>query len=367
MTGLFRKKDTTFLAVIPRPSGGGAERVALNLVNSISRRGVKVHLVVFDASGPLRIDISKGLKVHDLGTGSLTRSFFPLIALVWKLRPSVIFSTLGYVNLALLAGKLILPACVRLWVREANLPSLSLASNRYTALMWVGYTLFYRKADLVIATSERMRREFVEQFRVPAHKVCFLPNPVMDRRVRTLAASHYVPATSMIHFIAVGRLTRQKGFDRLLSMLASLDDLSWQLTILGIGQQLPDLIAQAKKLGIYSKITFAAFQSNPWKFMSMADAFLLPSRWEGMPNAALEALACGLPVIATPESGGIAEVAAVAEPGAVQVVEVGRPFIEAMRRVTRRPKDNLSPSLLPKQYRLESVVDTFESWLNQID
>jgi hypothetical protein len=78
-------------------------------------------------------------------------------------------------------------------------------------------------------------------------------------------------------------------------------------------------------------------------------------------------LACGLPVIGTPESGGIAEVAVVAELGAVQVVGAGKPFIEVMRKVPCRPKDTLPPSLLPPQYQLESVVDTFVSWLNQID
>jgi len=86
-----------------------------------------------------------------------------------------------------------------------------------------------------------------------------------------------------------------------------------------------------------------------------------------MPNAALEASACGVPVIATPESGGIAEVITFSAPGAVQVVEIGKPYIEAMQKVRYRSKDILPPSLLPPQYRLEFVVDTFVSWLNEVE
>jgi glycosyltransferase involved in cell wall biosynthesis len=152
-----------------------------------------------------------------------------------------------------------------------------------------------------------------------------------------------------------------------LDMFAELGDAKAELVILGEGPLETPLKQQAIALGVSSRVRFEGFTDNPWAWFATADAFLLPSRWEGMPNAALEALACGLPVLATPESGGIAEVAVAAELGAVQVVAAGKPFIEAMRKVPCRPKDTLPPSLLPPQYQLESVVDTFVSWLSQID
>jgi glycosyltransferase involved in cell wall biosynthesis len=118
-------------------------------------------------------------------------------------------------------------------------------------------------------------------------------------------------------------------------------------------------------LGIEGQVKFTGFVDNPWVYFAASDAFLLPSRWEGMPNAALEALALGVPVIATPESGGVAELSAASRPGAVTVAVVGRPFVQAMRQVVSNQLRGLRPSLLPSKYELESAISTFECWLDQ--
>ncbi|MGJ8868657.1 hypothetical protein, partial [Salmonella enterica] len=76
------------------------------------------------------------------------------------------------------------------------------------------------------------------------------------------------------------------------------------------------------------------------------------------------ALSGGVPVIATPESGGISEVAAQSEPCAVTVAEAGPDFVAAMRRVSTRQETGLRPSLLPPAYRVEAVIDRFEEWLD---
>jgi len=78
---------------------------------------------------------------------------------------------------------------------------------------------------------------------------------------------------------------------------------------------------------------------------------LLPSRCEGLPNAVLEALACGTKVIATKESGGIHEIASRAEPGAVTVVDDMQEFIKAMEKVKPSAAGKDRPYLsLPKPF-----------------
>ncbi len=364
---LSRVGQPILLAVLPDLNGGGAERVTLNLLNSFAVRGFRVGLLSFLDCGLLRQILAPAVERHVLGTGSLRRSLVLVAGAVRRLRPAVVFSTLGYINVAILALRVMFPHGTRVWVREANLPSISLPNNQSPRLMRWAYTVLYRRTDLLICSSARRKDEFVREFGIPTEKIRVLANPVNEIAIRQHAISMALPGAPRRRFVAAGRLTTQKGFDRLLEMFANLGDEEAELVILGEGPLETPLKQQAIALGVSSRVRFEGFTNNPWVWFATADAFLLPSRWEGMPNAALEALACGLPVLATPESGGIAEVAVVAEPGAVRVVAVGTPFIEAMRKVPCRPKDTLPPSLLPPQYQLESVVDTFVSWLNQID
>ncbi len=80
----------------------------------------------------------------------------------------------------------------------------------------------------------------------------------------------------------------------------ALTSIDAHLTILGDGPRNTKLHDMIISLGVEEKVNLAGFIKNPWAYYAGADTFLLSSRWEGMPNAALEALACGTPVIATP-------------------------------------------------------------------
>ena len=88
------------------------------------------------------------------------------------------------------------------------------------------------------------------------------------------------------------------------------DDPRIQLTLLGDGPLRSELEALSKDLGMSDRIHFLGFRSNPFPIIRAADALVLSSRHEGMPNVVLEALACGTPVIATPAPGGLVELLA---------------------------------------------------------
>ncbi len=352
------------LVLLPTFSGGGAERVALTLVNTLAARGRHVELLVLNQTGPLASLLDPSVRLHDLDKRRLRTATPSLFCELRRLRPRIVYSTLGYVNLALLLMRPVLPKGMRLWIREANLPSSSFGRGRAPSIMRMAYAMLYPCADRVICSSQRMREELGIGLGVPAERLCDLANPVDEDRIRNLAAGPNSDTRPCRRFIAAGRMTWQKGFDRLIEMFAALNDAESRLTLLGDGPLTSELKMLAARLGVADQVDFPGFVEQPWKLISGADALLLPSRWEGMPNAALEALACGVPVIATPESGGISEVAEQAQFGAVTVAEAGADFVAAMRQVTTRRETGLRPSLLPPVYRVDSVIDRFEEWLD---
>jgi glycosyltransferase involved in cell wall biosynthesis len=106
-------------------------------------------------------------------------------------------------------------------------------------------------------------------------------------------------------------------------------------------------------------VILAGYVASPWRQIAAADAFLMPSRFEGLPNVVLEALACGTPAIVTRESGGIGEIAAQAPPESLTVADGMDEFIAAMAKVAPHTGDGFRPSLLPESYTLQAVIRKF--------
>jgi glycosyltransferase involved in cell wall biosynthesis len=354
------------LFILPSFAGGGAERVTINLLTSLHNRNYPVCIIVFNKSGPLLSMVPNDVPVYNLGTCSLIRSIVPLLKKIRQLNPKVIFSTLGYINMPLLAIRWLLPRKIEIWVREANLPSISLPNNMWPKLMNTLYRLLYNKADKLICTSTRMRDEFIKYFSVPESIIEILPNPVDEDKIRALSMPKERFDRGGVCYIAAGRLTFQKGFDRLLCWFSKLENKKSTLTILGDGVLKDELIRETESFNIQNRVKFIGFCDNPWKWYAGADVFLLSSRWEGMPNSVLESLACGTPVIATEESGGIKEITKQKRNNSVVIVSGAQQFVKAMNSVKIKNQNYQSNSLLPERYKRENVIHIIEGWLDEI-
>lgn len=114
-----------------------------------------------------------------------------------------------------------------------------------------------------------------------------------------------------LRFIAVGRLTRAKGIDLLLSAFATVrmgSSEPIELHIVGDGEDREMLMAQADALGLNMSVSFVGQVADPSEKLKASDVYVLPSRHEGFPNAMVEAMAVGLPVIAARCQGGVEDV-----------------------------------------------------------
>lgn len=356
------KQRPEVLFVLPNFAGGGAERVALLLLAGLDRSVFQPNLAVLEASGPLRGLLPPDVVLHDVAQPRISRALPALLSLIRRRRPAVIFATQGYLNVALLAARALLPPGTRIAIRESNTPSQSLPNRRHGRLLAWSYRRWYPRADLVFCQHRRTAIELNDDFGVPAQRLADLPNPVPVAALRAAAAAPLRHPGRGLRFVAAGRLHRQKGFDRLIALCAGLPE-DAHLTIYGVGGERDALTAQIARHGLSQKVTLAGFSDRVPAALAGADACVAASRWEGLPNVALEALAVGTPVIATPESGGIAELAEAAPPGAVTLAAWGDEFAAAMVDRSARLISAPASSLLPARYVLDDVVATFNAAL----
>jgi glycosyltransferase involved in cell wall biosynthesis len=156
----------------------------------------------------------------------------------------------------------------------------------------------WRNSASVVANSKGLRdlaRAFDSHFEIP-----IIPNGV-DLDLYTSPQRSWQPSV----LLSVGRLVYQKGFDLGIRALARLRHLDWQWHIAGDGPEMGALKALAREQGIGDRVVFLGWQSRQELIQcyKQSNLFLFPSRHEGMPNAVLEAMASGLPVIASRISG----------------------------------------------------------------
>lgn len=226
-----------------------------------------------------------------------------MVGLIRRIKPETVVCTVVYANVLLVLARPFLPRNTRLLIREATTPSGFLKHEaRHPALWKFFYRCVYPHADRVICLTDSMQQEFHDRFRIPREKLVRIYNPVDEVSVRNYAGAENNPYHGDgPNIVAAGRLRREKGFDLLIDALARVRRHipGAQLTILGEGPEGPALKRQARELDLDRAVHFAGFQQNPWTYFAHADLFVLPSRLEGMPNALLEALALGTPVVAT--------------------------------------------------------------------
>lgn len=307
------------LLTTPSLAGGGAEKHLVRLANHLDRGrftptvasarpgGVLEPELGFDV--PLRVLLPErpvSALVHAL------RAVRPLRELLLRERPDVLCAVgdpAGVTALLALRGLADPPACA---VSVQNQLSAKYRRSLHPGarILFQLMRRFYPRADRLIAPSAGVavelpsflgcRREVVAQIPNAGFDPAELPGRDGAGGEGAERLARPLPGAPLI--VACGRLIRQKGFDVLLDAVARLDlgvGVRPHLWILGEGPLRRRLERRARRLGLGERVWLAGFRPDATAYMARADLFVLPSRWEGFGNVAVEAMACGTPVVAT--------------------------------------------------------------------
>jgi glycosyltransferase involved in cell wall biosynthesis len=349
------------LFLVGNMGNGGSERVMTRLLTHLDRRRFEPHLALLSREGPNLARLPSDVPVHELGCRSRSLAL-PLVLLCRKIRPAIIFSTAAHLNTALIACSRVLPGRPAIVVREGTILSRELFGANPLRLMI--YRFLYRRADAVVCQSEDMLRDMEENFNVPAHKLVKIFNPVDVEELRRLAAEpDPYPPGDFVNLVAVGRLNRTKRYDFMFDALAALLRLlpAVKLHILGEGPLDGELRARTRAAGIQDSVVFHGVQENPFPFVRHADAYLLTSDHEGLPNALLEASFLGVPAVARNRPGGIRDIAT--RTPLLKLVESDTPeaFAKTVREVLEAPSNGASNTAdtMNENFGIEPVMNQY--------
>ena len=315
---MFHKKN--LMIIIHSLKGGGAERVVVNLLKGLSRRDFSITLLLYE--GIFDYLLPENVEVITLGIRSsrnilkTTRGFIlkiiSIARLIKKNKPDIVFSLLSDTNVITILARSLSGVHTKVIVSERNHPSLSLKNALYGGITKFLMRYCYPKAERIIAISQGIKKDLVENFNLPGEKIEVIYNPVDIAEIETLSAdeiSHPWFNDELPIIISIGRLTKQKGHSWLIKVFSIVrQSLPCRLVIIGTGEEEENLVNMVNALGLKNDVEFLGFQRNPFKYMARSSLFISASRYEGFGNVLVEAMALGLPVISTDCPSGPAEI-----------------------------------------------------------
>lgn len=291
------------LMVVDSLQMGGAERHAADLAIALHRRGVAV-VVACSAGGFLAGAIERaGIEVCVLGSRQVKRRLGLLLA--WRLRRLIHHRHVRLVHAHMYAGG----AAGALALVGSGLP---LVRTEHSEASWRGRwatlvgRLAYRRTAHIIAVSAPIRQRLVERDGVPAERVTVIPcaMPQDCPRQPSPALPETLGGRPLVGVVA--RLQPEKGVDVLLRAASRIVDRRPECTlvVMGDGPLRAMLEAQAARLGLAGHVHFLGFRPDVPALLPLLEVLVVPSLSEGAPLVVLEAMAAGVPVVAS-ATGGI--------------------------------------------------------------
>jgi glycosyltransferase involved in cell wall biosynthesis len=296
---------------------GGVERVIANLCRGFLDRGYAVDLLLVKAGGAHLAAVPPEVRLIKLGSSHTLLCLLPLIRYLRRERPAALLAAKNRGNRVAVMARMLAGVKTRIVIRMDT--TLSKALEQSGLLRKLSYYLpmrwLYPKADAIVAVSRGVADDTASIIGVAAERITVIHNPVITPDLDALAAQPadhpFLKQKSLPVLVGSGRFTRQKDFPTLLRAFARVREVRpCRLLILGDGapEEWSRLEALISELGLTDDVALPGFLANPYASIAKCDLFVLSSIWEGSPTVLTEALALGVPVVATDCPSGPREI-----------------------------------------------------------
>jgi glycosyltransferase involved in cell wall biosynthesis len=278
---------------------GGGERLWACLATALKARGYDVLFVQDFEADENRHNLDPSIPLHTLGRNHIaaTRN---LARLLKDERPDVALSAVGGSNLKLLLASFL--------SRAPTLPVITYHGEMEWKSGWLsffsyaGLPLLSRWAARTVAVSDGLCDILKKKWNAKPQRMVTILNPVFFPRDIPVPTGEDLAARQNV-VLSVGRLVPEKDFVTLVRAFARLKHKDSQLIILGKGPEHARIEAEIRKLGVQDRVVMPGYVKEPWAVYSSAKCFVSSSNSEPFGNVVVEALAYGLPVVATACAG----------------------------------------------------------------
>lgn len=299
--------------MLPSLHGGGAERAAVQILNNLPADRWQRSMYLFERTGPYLDEVDAEIDLESGPIGGRWAQWNAFRRYISRTRPQIVVSFLSYFSV--LTAVRAAATGARVVFNQQTPMTAFLSDGDYPwrrgwrrGVFNAATTLGYAAADRIITTSQGVADDLVDAFSVRRASISVIPNPVDLDAVRAaaredLAPEHAAKWTRPV-IVAAGRLAEAKNYPLLIDALKLLRErVDARLFILGTGEQEASIRARIAERGLEGAVILCGFQKNPWKYIARADLFALSSHYEGFGNVLIEAMANGVPVVATASAG----------------------------------------------------------------